>query len=42
MVMADVILAFAIQYYVAKKIGVGAIVSFDRHFDKLDIDGERA
>ncbi len=27
----------ALQYYVAKKIGVGAIVSFDRHFDKLNI-----
>lgn len=27
----------ALQYYVAKKLGVEAIVSFDKHFDKLDI-----
>lgn len=27
----------ALQYYVSKKIGVDFIVSFDRHFDGLDI-----
>lgn len=27
----------ALQYYVAKKLGVDAIASFDEHFDKLDI-----
>jgi len=27
----------ALQYYVAKKLGAEAIVSFDRHFDGLDI-----
>jgi len=26
-----------LQYYVAKKLGAKAIVSFDRHFDGLDI-----
>lgn len=26
-----------LQYYVAKKLGVDAIVSFDEHFDGLDI-----
>jgi predicted nucleic acid-binding protein len=26
-----------LQYYVAKKLGVDAVVSFDEHFDKLDI-----
>lgn len=26
----------AIQYYLAKKIGVEAIVSYDKHFDKVD------
>ncbi|MEM2896111.1 MAG: PIN domain-containing protein [Candidatus Bathyarchaeia archaeon] len=26
----------ALQYYVAKKLGVKAIVSFDKHFDGLD------
>ena len=26
-----------LQYYVAKKLGVDAIVSFDEHFNKLDI-----
>jgi len=26
-----------LQYYVAKKLGVEAIVSFDKHFDGLDI-----
>jgi predicted nucleic acid-binding protein len=25
------------QYYVAKKLGASGIVSFDRHFDGLDI-----
>jgi predicted nucleic acid-binding protein len=27
----------SLQYYVAKKFGVEAIVSYDRHFDNLDI-----
>lgn len=27
----------AMQYYVAKKMGADAIVSYDRHFDGLDI-----
>ena len=27
----------SLQYYVAEKVGVEAIVSFDRHFDGLDI-----
>lgn len=27
----------ALQYYVAKKLGAESIVSFDEHFDKLDI-----
>ncbi|MEM2437463.1 MAG: PIN domain-containing protein [Thermoproteota archaeon] len=27
----------ALQYYVAKKLGIEAIVSFDKHFEKLDI-----
>ncbi|MGA3298346.1 MAG: type II toxin-antitoxin system VapC family toxin [Candidatus Bathyarchaeia archaeon] len=27
----------ALQYYVAKELGVDAIVSFDEHFDRLDI-----
>ena len=27
----------AVQYYLAKKLGVEAIVSYDRHFDNLDI-----
>jgi predicted nucleic acid-binding protein len=27
----------ALQYYVAKRLGVEAIVSYDKHFDKLDI-----
>ena len=27
----------ALQYYVAKRLGVEAIVSFDKHFDKLDV-----
>jgi predicted nucleic acid-binding protein len=26
-----------LQYYVAKKLGVDALVSFDEHFDKLDL-----
>jgi hypothetical protein len=26
-----------LQYYVAKKLGVEALVSFDQHFDKVDI-----
>ena len=26
-----------LQYYVAKKLGVDALVSFDKHFDKVDI-----
>ncbi len=27
----------ALQYYVAKRLGVEAIVSYDKHFDKLDV-----
>ncbi len=27
----------ALQYYVAKKVGAEGIVSFDRHFDGLDV-----
>lgn len=27
----------AVQYYLAKKLGVEAIVSYDKHFDKVDI-----
>jgi predicted nucleic acid-binding protein len=27
----------ALQYYAAKKLGVDAVVSFDEHFDKLDL-----
>lgn len=27
----------ALQYYVAKRLGVEAIVSYDKHFDELDI-----
>ncbi|MDG6917747.1 MAG: type II toxin-antitoxin system VapC family toxin [Nitrososphaerota archaeon] len=27
----------AMQYYVAKKLGAEALVSFDRHFDRLDL-----
>jgi len=27
----------ALQYFVAKRLGVEAIVSYDRHFDKLDV-----
>ncbi len=27
----------SLQYYVAKKVGVEAIISFDKHFDKVDI-----
>lgn len=27
----------AIQYYLAKKLGVEAIVSYDKHFDKVDV-----
>jgi len=27
----------ALQYYVAKKLGAKAIVSFDKHFDGLDV-----
>jgi len=26
-----------VQYYLAKKLGVKAIVSYDKHFDKVDI-----
>ncbi len=28
----------AVQYYTAKKLGAEPIVSFDKHFDALDID----
>lgn len=27
----------SLQYYVAKKLGVEAIVSYDKHFDSLDV-----
>jgi len=27
----------ALQYYIAKKFGVEAIISYDKHFDKTDI-----
>jgi len=27
----------ALQYFIAKKLGVEAIVSYDKHFDKVDI-----
>ncbi|MEM3083759.1 MAG: PIN domain-containing protein [Nitrososphaerales archaeon] len=27
----------ALQYYVAKKLGVEAIISYDKHFDGLDV-----
>jgi predicted nucleic acid-binding protein len=27
----------AIQYFVAKRLGVESIVSYDKHFDKLDV-----
>lgn len=27
----------ALQYYAAKRLGVEAIVSYDKHFDKLDV-----
>ena len=27
----------ALQYYIAKKVGAKAIISFDKHFDSLDI-----
>ncbi|MEM2843159.1 MAG: PIN domain-containing protein [Candidatus Bathyarchaeia archaeon] len=27
----------ALQYYIAKKLGVEAIISYDKHFDKLDV-----
>ena len=26
-----------LQYYVAKKLGVDALVSFDKHFDRVDV-----
>jgi predicted nucleic acid-binding protein len=26
-----------LPYYVAKKLGVDAVVSFDEHFDKVDL-----
>ncbi|MEM2902731.1 MAG: PIN domain-containing protein [Candidatus Bathyarchaeia archaeon] len=28
----------ALQYFVAKKLGVEVVVSFDRHFDKTDVE----
>ncbi len=39
MLMANLKLDFddALQYFVAKKLGVEAIVSYDKHFDKVDI-----
>ena len=39
MVMDKIKLDFddSLQYYVAKKLGVDAIVSYDKHFDQVDI-----
>ena len=39
MLMKEIKLDFddSLQYYVAKKLGVKAIVSYDKHFDKTDI-----
>jgi len=28
----------SLQYYIAKKLGVKAIVSYDKHFDQVDIE----
>ena len=40
MLMNEVKLDFddSLQYYVAKKLGVNAIVSYDKHFDHVDIE----
>ncbi len=40
MLMGKVRLDFddALQYYVAKKLGVEALVSYDKHFDKVDVE----
>jgi predicted nucleic acid-binding protein len=27
----------SLQYYIAKRLGLKAVVSFDKHFDQLDI-----
>ena len=27
----------SLHYYVAKKLGVEAIISFDKHFDRVDL-----
>lgn len=39
MLMKELKLDFdgSLQYYVAKKLGVKAIISYDKHFDKTDI-----
>mgnify|MGYP000509963277 CR=1 FL=1 len=39
MLMKEIKLDFddSLQYYIAKKLGVKAIVSYDKHFDKTDI-----
>jgi predicted nucleic acid-binding protein len=39
MIMQEATLDFddALQYYVAKKLGVDAIISYDKHFDELDV-----
>ena len=39
MLMGEIGLDFddTLQYYVARKLGVEAIVSFDRHFDQVDV-----
>ena len=39
MIMDKINLDFddALQYYIAKKLGAEAIISYDKHFDKTDI-----
>lgn len=40
MLMDEIKLDFddSLQYYVAKKLGVNTIVSYDKHFDQVDIE----
>jgi len=40
MLMEKVKLNFddAFHYYLAKKLGVEAIISYDRHFDRVDVE----
>jgi len=40
MLMDEIKLDFddSLQYYVAKKLGVNSIVSYDKHFDQVDIE----